>query len=178
RVLRRGRRAPVDRGRLAGVRTDAAARRRTGADRGPGARDELRPPDRSAARVRHGFPRRAWLGARDVGGARRAVGRRDRVGRRARHLVPRAPGARPRRDRADPADVRYRAGARCPYRPPTGRAHRRGVTIAARRATLDHLPVIAAMMAEAYSAGASSQTKWPASTITTRLVGSRSSRNS
>jgi hypothetical protein len=34
------------------------------------------------------------------------------------------------------------------------------------------------MTAEAYSAGASSQTKWPASMITRRLVGRRSSRNS
>ena len=33
-------------------------------------------------------------------------------------------------------------------------------------------------MIEAYSAGASSQTKWPASMTTRRLLGSRSSRNS
>jgi hypothetical protein len=33
-------------------------------------------------------------------------------------------------------------------------------------------------MIEAYSVGASSQTKWPASTIARRLLGSLSSRNS
>src|SRR5262245_15500042 len=40
------------------------------------------------------------------------------------------------------------------------------------------LPAIESRMIEAYSAGASSQTKWPASMILRRLLGSRSSRNS
>ena len=73
-VPRRGRRAGVDGGRPAGVRPDAATRRRSGTDRGPGARDEPRPPDHRAARVRYGVPRRARLGPRDIGGAAGAHG--------------------------------------------------------------------------------------------------------
>src|SRR4051812_13711526 len=39
-------------------------------------------------------------------------------------------------------------------------------------------PVTESRMSAAYSSGASSQTKWPASMIRTRLLGSRSARNS
>jgi CubicO group peptidase (beta-lactamase class C family) len=73
------------------------------------------------------------LGPRDIGGAARAMGRRDRLGRWARHIVHRAPGARPRRDRADPAAVRDRAGARRTHRPASCSPRRGRVTIAAPR---------------------------------------------
>ena len=129
-VPRRCRRAGVHGRRPAGVRADAAARRRSGADRGPGPRDEQRPSDRRAARGRYGIPGRPRLGPRDIGRARGAMGGRDRLGRGARHIVPRAPGARPRRDRADPAAVRYRAGARRAHRPASRRPRRGRVIIA------------------------------------------------
>src|SRR3954451_496723 len=127
-VLRRGRRAGVDGGRPAGVRADAAARRRSGADGGPGARDEPRPPDHRAARVRHGIPRRTGMGPGYIGGAGGAMDRRNRLGRWAGHIVPRAPRARPRRHRPDPAAVRERAAARCTHGPASRRPRRLPVT--------------------------------------------------
>src|SRR3954451_8107058 len=127
-VPRRGRRAGVDGGRPAGVRADAAARRRSVADGGPGARDETRPPDHRAARVRHGSPRRTGMGSGYIGGAGGAMDRRDRLGRWAGHIVPRAPRARPRRDRPDPAAVRERAAARCTHGPASRRPRRLPVT--------------------------------------------------
>src|SRR3954463_1252319 len=85
-VPRRGRRAGVDGGRPAGVRADAAARRRSGAEGGPGARDEPRPPDHRAARVRDGIPRRTGMGPGYIGGAGGAMDRRYRLGRWAGHI--------------------------------------------------------------------------------------------
>jgi CubicO group peptidase (beta-lactamase class C family) len=84
----------------------------------------------TAAQREDGDPGRPRLGAGHIGGARRAVGRRHRLGRRARHIVPGAPGARPHRDRADPAAVRDPASARRTRRPASRRPRRGRVNTA------------------------------------------------